>query len=105
MSQNDDLKVTPAVLRAAAAAADTISNDLTSKIKTAVDDSVTVTESLSGWAVTKQLDTTTESWRLGLKTIRERLEATATALRGTISDHEWNEKEIALKFPAGHDKR
>ncbi|MFJ1796577.1 hypothetical protein [Kitasatospora griseola] len=85
----------PAELRASAAAARTIGEELQPPSTTATASSRTAAGELTGWSIGPELQNLADGWDPTLGKLRERLTTTAAALEGSAQGHEWTDDQIA----------
>ncbi|MEU3494646.1 hypothetical protein [Kitasatospora cineracea] len=92
---SERISVDPAELRASAAAARSIGEELQQPATTAVAASRSTGSELAGWSIGGQLQRLAEGWDPTLDRLAERLTTTASALEATAQGHEWNDDRIA----------
>ncbi|MFC8719418.1 hypothetical protein [Kitasatospora sp. NPDC057198] len=92
---SEQISVDPAELRASAAAARSIGEELRQPAAAATDSSRSTAGELAGWSVGKELQSLAEGWAPTLGRLSERLDTTASALEAGAQGHEWNNDAIA----------
>ncbi|MFH8404881.1 hypothetical protein ACH4FX_08895 [Streptomyces sp. NPDC018019] len=96
------ISVTPETLRASAAAADTISQDLEKPIATAKRDIEAAGTALKAWHVGPDMERVGHDWGMALDELRKRIgggaESSAARLRHTADGHQDNEDVTARSF-------
>ncbi|WAL75378.1 type VII secretion target [Kitasatospora sp. YST-16] len=92
---NERISVDPAELRASAAAARNIGEELRQPAATATGASRSTGGELAGWSVGAGLQSLADGWAPTLDKLTERLASTAAALEASAQGHEWNDGRIA----------
>ncbi len=92
---SERISVDPAELRASAAAARSIGDELQQPATTAAGASRSTGGELAGWSVGAELQSLADGWAPTLGKLTERLATTASALEASAQGHEWNDDQIA----------
>lgn len=100
---NGTISVTPEELRAAASAADAISQDLQSPIATAKRDIEAAGTAMKSWHIGPDMERVAHDWGMALDELSKRIggggpKSAASRLRRTADGHEYNEDVTAQSF-------
>ncbi|WP_306323365.1 MULTISPECIES: type VII secretion target [unclassified Streptomyces] len=90
--------VDPAELRASAAVADALAEDLAGPAGKAVKEAATAGSSLAGWSFGAALSDVSSSWKPALDGLHARMKAGAANLRSSAQGHEWNDQRTSKDF-------
>lgn len=99
------MTVAPTDLRASAGLAGTLSEELDSPIRNAVETSSTVSGRLAGWSIANGLGQLGTGWAAPLGTLKQRLADTATSLNANADAHTRNEQATADGWSAKKDAK
>ncbi|GAA2673947.1 hypothetical protein [Streptomyces lunalinharesii] len=102
---NAAISVTPEELRAAASAADAISQDLQQPVATARRDIEAAGTALKSWPIGPDMERVAHDWGMALDELSKRIgggdpKSAASRLRRTADGHEYNEELTAQSFQA-----
>ncbi|MFB7949909.1 hypothetical protein ACFC6L_33955 [Kitasatospora phosalacinea] len=92
---SEQISVDPAELRASAAAARSIGEELQQPGAAAIAASRSTSGELAGWSIGGELQSLAQGWDPVLGKLTERLATTASALEASAQGHEWNDDQIA----------
>ncbi|WP_371501947.1 hypothetical protein OG871_33475 [Kitasatospora sp. NBC_00374] len=95
-----EIKVAPAELRASAAAARTLGQELAAPVDSTIGGSTAAAGRLAGWSLAQGLHQLADGWAAPLAALRRRLDDTAANLETTAHNHELNDREIADAWKA-----
>ncbi|GLW75132.1 hypothetical protein Kpho02_74290 [Kitasatospora phosalacinea] len=92
---SEQISVDPAELRASAAAARSIGEELQQPSAAAIASSRSTGSELAGWSIGGELQSLAQGWDPVFGKLTERLVTTACALEASAQGHEWNDGQIA----------
>ncbi|MFI1524578.1 hypothetical protein [Kitasatospora cineracea] len=92
---SEQISVDPAELRASAAAARSIGEELRQPSMAAIASGRSTSSELAGWSIGGELQSLADGWDPVLGRLSERLATTASALEASAQGHEWNDGRIA----------
>ncbi|WP_158715317.1 hypothetical protein [Kitasatospora phosalacinea] len=92
---SEQISVDPAELRASAAAARSLGEELQQPSTAAIASSRSTSSELAGWSIGGELQSLADGWDPTLGKVTERLATTASALEASAQGHEWNDDQIA----------
>ncbi|MFE7660368.1 hypothetical protein [Streptomyces celluloflavus] len=100
---NGNISVSPEELRAAAGAADAISQDLQAPIATAKRDIEAAGTALKSWHIGPDMERVSRDWGTALDELSKRIgggdpKSAASRLRRTADGHEFNEEATVQSF-------
>lgn len=94
-----DLNVKPQELLASAHMTDVVNSPaLHSRVTGAIGAMDDASQALTGWSVQPELDELSSTWAAALKGLQARMTASADALRGCATTHQWNDTLLGRDF-------